>query len=100
MESKIAFVTGASKGVGRGIAYGLADAGWDVAVNYYSDEAGAEETKSVIESKGRRCFTVSGDVGDKMHVEAMFSAVVAELIYDLHCNSKDYQCLIVHSYRY
>lgn len=79
METRIAFVTGASKGVGRGIAYGLADAGWDVAVNYYSDEAGAEETKSVIESKGRRCFTVSGDVGDKMHVEAMFSAVVAEL---------------------
>ncbi|MDF1826192.1 MAG: SDR family NAD(P)-dependent oxidoreductase [Verrucomicrobiales bacterium] len=79
MESKIAFVTGASKGVGRGIAYGLADAGWDVAVNYYSDEAGAEETKAVVESKGQRCFTVSGDVGDKMHVEAMFSAVVAEL---------------------
>lgn len=79
MEKRIAFVTGASKGVGRGIAYGLAEAGWDVAVNYYSDEAGAEETKSVIEEKGRRCFTVSGDVGDKNHVEAMFSAVVAEL---------------------
>ena len=44
MEKKLAFVTGASKGVGRGIAYGLADAGRDVAVNYLSDEAGAEET--------------------------------------------------------
>ncbi|MDF1861040.1 MAG: 3-oxoacyl-ACP reductase FabG [Verrucomicrobiales bacterium] len=79
MSSKVAFVTGASKGVGRGIAYGLADAGWDVAVNYHSDAAGAEETKEVIESKGRRCFTVSGDVGEKLPVEAMFSAVVAEL---------------------
>ncbi len=79
MSSKVALVTGASKGVGRGIAYGLADAGWDVAINYHSDEAGAEETKLTIEEKGRSCFTVSADVGDKAHVEAMFSAVVAEL---------------------
>lgn len=79
MSEKVAFVTGASKGVGRGIAYGLADAGWDVAVNYHSDVDGAEETREVIESKGRRCFTVSGDVGEKPPVEAMFSAVVAEL---------------------
>ncbi|MDF1850701.1 MAG: 3-oxoacyl-ACP reductase FabG [Verrucomicrobiales bacterium] len=79
MSSRVAFVTGASKGVGRGIAYGLAEDGWDVAINYHSDEAGAEETRSVVEHKGRRCFTVSGDVGNKNHVEAMFSAVVAEL---------------------
>ena len=79
MSSKVAFVTGASKGVGRGIAYGLADAGWDVAVNYHSDVDGAEETKEVVESKGRRCFTISGDVGEKLPVEAMFSAVIAEL---------------------
>ncbi len=79
MSSKVAFVTGASKGVGRGIAYGLADAGWDVAINYYSDEAGAEETRKVIEGKGQRCFTVDGDVGTKLDVEAMISAVVAEL---------------------
>lgn len=78
MSRKIAFVTGASKGVGRGIAYGFADAGWDVAINYFSDQAGADETKVEVEKRGSRCFTVSGDVGDKMHVEAMFSAVVAE----------------------
>lgn len=79
MSKRVAFVTGASKGVGRGVAYGLAEAGWDVAVNYHSDKEGAEETREAIEARGRRCFTVSGDVGDKSHVEAMFSAVVAEL---------------------
>lgn len=79
MSSRTVLVTGASKGVGRGIAYGMADAGWDVAINYHSDAAGAEETKRIIEEKGRRCFTVSGDVGKKSDVENMFAAVVAEL---------------------
>lgn len=79
MDTKVALVTGASKGVGRGIAYGLAEAGWDVAVNYHSDEAGAAETKQVIEAKGRRCFTISADVGEKTPVEEMMEAVVAEL---------------------
>jgi NAD(P)-dependent dehydrogenase (short-subunit alcohol dehydrogenase family) len=75
-RSKVALVTGASKGVGRGIAYGFAEAGWDVAVNYHSDLAGAEETKAVIESKGRRCVVVPGDVGVKVDVDAMFAAVI------------------------
>jgi len=79
MSSKVAFVTGASKGIGRGIAYGLADAGWDLAINYNSDEEGARETREVIEGKGRRCFTISGDVGSRSDVDAMFSSVVAEL---------------------
>lgn len=75
-RSKVALVTGASKGVGRGIAYGFAEAGWDVAVNYHSDLAGGEETKAVIESKGRRCVIVPGDVGSKADVDAMFAAVI------------------------
>jgi len=78
MSSRIALVTGASKGVGRGIAYGMADAGWDIAINYHSDAAGADETKRIIEEKGRRCFTISGDVGSKSDVEDIFAAVVTE----------------------
>lgn len=76
---KVALVTGASKGVGRGIAYGLAEAGWDVAVNYHSDLAGAEETRGVIEAKGVRCLIVPGDVGTKADVDAMIEAVVSGL---------------------
>ena len=63
MSIRIALVTGASKGVGRGIAYGLAEAGWSVAVNYHSDAEGAGETLKVIEGMGQRCITVRGDIG-------------------------------------
>lgn len=72
-STKTALVTGASKGVGRGIAYGLAQAGWDLVVNYHSDQAGAEETRAVIEGMGRRCLIVPGDVGDKAEVESLFA---------------------------
>ncbi len=79
MSSKIAFITGASKGVGRGIAYGMAEAGWDLAINYHGDLEGAEETARKVESIGRKCLTLQGDVGVKKDVERMFGEVLAEL---------------------
>lgn len=84
MSIRIALVTGASKGVGRGIAYGLAEAGWDVAVNYHSDEEGAKETLGVIEGMGRRCIAIGGDIGEKNHVEEIFSTV-KEVFGQLDC---------------
>ena len=53
-DQKIALVTGASSGVGRGIALGLAGDGWDVAVNYNSNTVGAEETAQAIRDKGQK----------------------------------------------
>ncbi len=77
-NTKVALVTGASKGVGRGIAYGLAEAGWDLVVNYHSDLKGAEETKREIEQRGRRCLIAPGDVGMKGDVDAMFATIMEE----------------------
>ncbi len=77
-ETKRAFVTGASKGVGRGIAYGLAKAGWDVAINYHGDLEGAEETRAEVEKMGQRCLTLQGNVGVKADVERMFSTIETE----------------------
>lgn len=75
MESQrkpVALVTGASKGIGRGIAIGLAQAGWTVAVNYYRDKEGAEETAARIEQAGQTAFLLQGDVGKSEDVETMF----------------------------
>lgn len=76
MSAKTALVTGGSKGVGRGIAYGLAAAGWDVAINYHSDKAGAEETLREMERHGVRGLAVAGDVGNKEDVDRMFGEVL------------------------
>ena len=79
LEGKRALVTGASKGVGKGIALELARNGADVAVNYNSDARGAEATVDEIVSLGRSGFPVRADVGKSADVDAMFSVVTREL---------------------
>jgi NAD(P)-dependent dehydrogenase (short-subunit alcohol dehydrogenase family) len=72
-EERVALVTGASKGVGRGIALGLARDGWDVGVNYQADRDGAEETAEAIRQLGRRAWVMAGDVGQRDDVVRLFA---------------------------
>lgn len=75
LEGKCAVVTGASSGIGRAIAVGFAAEGCRVAVGYRTNEAGARETVSRIESAGGRALAVGADVGDSGQVDAMFAAI-------------------------
>jgi len=72
LESKTALVTGASKGIGKGIALELARAGANVAVNYNTDRAGAEATVAEIHGMGRGAFAVQANVGVAADVDRMF----------------------------
>jgi NAD(P)-dependent dehydrogenase (short-subunit alcohol dehydrogenase family) len=78
LSSKTALVTGASKGIGRGIALELARRGCDVAVNYSSDEQGARQTAAEIEKLGRRAIIVRANVGLSSEVAAMFDQVLGK----------------------
>ena len=75
LDGRRALVTGASSGIGRGIAVALAEAGADVAINYRSNARGADETAGLVRGAGRECLVVQADVGDPAAVAAMFRQI-------------------------
>lgn len=76
LESKTALVTGASKGVGKGIALELARAGAQVIVNYNSDSAGADATVAEIRGMGGKAFAVQADVSVRAAVDQMLQSAL------------------------
>jgi NAD(P)-dependent dehydrogenase (short-subunit alcohol dehydrogenase family) len=64
MSGRRAVVTGASKGIGRGIAIALARDGWDVVVNFSTNEGAAKETADLVADAGAQAVLVGGDVTD------------------------------------
>lgn len=79
MSEKVALVTGASRGIGKACALALAERGYDIAVNYNSNDAAANETVELIEKLGRKAVAVKADTADLAAVKAMFRQVVTEL---------------------
>jgi 3-oxoacyl-[acyl-carrier protein] reductase len=72
LQGKVAVVTGASKGIGAGIARALGAAGAAVVVNYASDKAGAEKAVADIKAKGGKALAVQGDVSKSADVKHLF----------------------------
>src|SRR6266851_4102251 len=73
LTGKVAVVTGASKGIGAGIAKQLAAEGAAVVVNYASSKTGADRVVSEITSAGGKAVAVQGDVARKADIERLFA---------------------------
>ncbi|MGA9345140.1 MAG: SDR family NAD(P)-dependent oxidoreductase, partial [Nocardioidaceae bacterium] len=76
LSNKVAIVTGASKGIGAGIAKALAAAGASVVVNYASSKAGADKVVDEIYKAGGRAVAVGGDVSKAAEAQGIVDAAI------------------------
>ncbi len=72
-------VTGGSGGIGAATALLAAQRGWDIALSYKGNEAGAEATAAGVRAAGRRALAMRADVADEAQTVAFFARVDAEL---------------------
>ncbi|MBI3168004.1 MAG: enoyl-[acyl-carrier-protein] reductase FabL [Chloroflexi bacterium] len=75
LKGKVALVTGASRGIGRGIALALAESGADVAVHYARKSSMANEVVKEIETTGRRAVAVKANLAEHEKTESMLDEV-------------------------
>ena len=76
---RVALVTGASRGIGRGIALELAREGWDVCINYVRHREAAEAAAEQVRALGQNAAVIQADVADGAAVEAMARQAEREL---------------------
>lgn len=68
-----AIITGASSGIGRGIAHTLARSGWDIALTHFNDAAAAERVANELRALGAEVLVAPCDAGDKAAVDAFYA---------------------------
>jgi 3-oxoacyl-[acyl-carrier protein] reductase len=73
LDGKVALVTGASKGIGTGIAFSLAKESVAVVVNYFSDREGADRVVEKIKAAGGEAIAVQGSVTSSEEIDRFFS---------------------------
>src|SRR5229473_5832022 len=79
LDGKVALVTGASKGIGAGIALSLAKEGAAIAVNYASDREGADRVVEKIKASGGKAIAVQGNVTSSEEIDRFFNETEKQL---------------------
>jgi enoyl-[acyl-carrier protein] reductase III len=75
LDPKHALITGASRGIGRGIALKLAENGVKIGVHYYRNESAAKDTLQEVRRRGSEGFVVQADVCRPEQITRMFQTV-------------------------
>ena len=79
LTDKKALITGADSGIGRAVALAYAREGADVVVSYLNEHEDAKETQRLVESAGRKCLLVPGDISQAEHCRALVKKSVEAL---------------------
>jgi glucose 1-dehydrogenase len=81
LDGKIALITGASQGIGHGIAVGMAKEGANPIINYRSeaDLEGALAVKKEVEALGRKCLTIQADISKISEISALVDRSIKEM---------------------
>jgi hypothetical protein len=77
LSGKKAVITGADSGIGRAVALAFAREGADVLVSYYNEHEDAKETQRLVESAGRTCVLMAGDIKDPQHCRTIIDKAAA-----------------------
>jgi NAD(P)-dependent dehydrogenase (short-subunit alcohol dehydrogenase family) len=78
LKDKVAIITGGDSGQGRAIAVAFAKEGADVVIVYLNEHMDAEETKQVVEQKGRKCLCIAGDIGQEAFCKQIIEQTVKQ----------------------
>ena len=78
LKGKVAVVTGASRGIGRAIALGLAEEGADLVINYSKNQEAARETAARVEELGVKALVLKGDVSSREECQELAEKTIAK----------------------
>lgn len=78
LEGQIAIITGGDSGIGQAVAVDFAKEGADIVAVYLNEHEDAQETKRLVEEKGKKCLLIAGDVGDEKFCQEIVKKTIEE----------------------
>ena len=78
LKDKVAIITGGDSGIGKAVAIAYAKQGADIVIVHYNEKKDAEDTKKIVDSIGRKCTLIEGDISNKDFCNSVIDLTIKE----------------------